>query len=263
MVCARPILHPLELARLHDLAAVSRERTPALELRLWLRSDLADDGPFRRLHFDRIARLPRSFRPGALEGRLGEACVLVGEDAGQELELRQDPAIRWLATVPLGFRGRFSADAETAARAFQCAVRAASPRWTTAPGAPFLAELPAAPRFLFHQARFHIGDILWLTPLLRALKHRFAGARVTVVGPPVAEDVLADNPDVAEVVVWPKSGGVEQRRGVVDAVFGQRLDAALFAFARRPESEWLARAAMEAGVPVRVDRSQVYSFQCS
>ena len=111
------------------------------------------------------------------------------------------------------------------------------------------------PRFLVHQARFHVGDTLWLTPLLRAIQRFFPGARTTVVGPPVALELLAGNPNVEEIVPYLPSPGREreERRRVLGRLAGTRFDAALFAFARRPESRWLAVAMAKAGVPHRIN----------
>lgn len=111
------------------------------------------------------------------------------------------------------------------------------------------------PRFLVHQARFHVGDTLWLTPLLRAIHRFFPGARTTVVGPPVALELLAGNPHVEEIVPYLPSPGREreERRRVLGRLAGTRFDAALFAFARRPESRWLAVATAKAGVPHRIN----------
>jgi len=111
------------------------------------------------------------------------------------------------------------------------------------------------PRFLVHQARFHVGDTVWLTPLLRAIHRFFPGARTTVVGPPVALELLAGNPHVEEIVPYLPSPGREreERRRVLGRLAGTRFDAALFAFARRPESRWLAVAMAKAGVPHRIN----------
>lgn len=108
-------------------------------------------------------------------------------------------------------------------------------------------------RFLIHQARFHVGDTLWLTPLLRAIHRCFPGARTTVVAPPVARELFAGNPHVQEIVPYVPVRGRErvERRRVLGALAGHRFDAALFAFARRPESRWLAKAL--ASVPVRIN----------
>jgi ADP-heptose:LPS heptosyltransferase len=119
--------------------------------------------------------------------------------------------------------------------------------------------LRARPGFLIHQARFHVGDTLWLTPLLRAVHRFFPGARTTVVGPPVARELLAGNPHVQEIVSYKPSPGREreERRRVLEILAGRTFDAALFAFARRPESRWLARAMAAAGVPWRINLEYV------
>lgn len=134
---------------------------------------------------------------------------------------------------------------------------AGAPVWRRAAGAAERIALDGpAPRLLIHQARFHVGDALWLTPLGREIGRRFPGARVTAVVPPVAAPVLADNPYFHELVLYPEDGGARERRRVVDALAGHprtRFDAALFAFARRPESAWLAEWAAGSGVAHRIN----------
>jgi ADP-heptose:LPS heptosyltransferase len=73
------------------------------------------------------------------------------------------------------------------------------------------------------------------------------------VGPPVACELLAGNPHAAEVVPYLPDHGGEGRRRVLGRLAGRRFDAALFAFARRPESRWLAKALAAAGVPWRIN----------
>lgn len=150
-----------------------------------------------------------------------------------------------------------SAPACAAGRAYLRAQQEETPRWVAAPG----FALPLDPRrehsFLVHQARFHVGDTLWLTPLLRALRRRFPRSRTTVVGPPAALALLHDNPHVAEVLPYePQRDAVGEeatRRQVLERLAGRRFDASLFAFARRRESRWLAQAAAEAGAPWRIN----------
>lgn len=124
--------------------------------------------------------------------------------------------------------------------------------WHVAPGAP-PGLLPASPAILLHQARFHVGDTLWLTPLLRQICRRVVGARVTVVGPPVAREVFAGNPHVAHLELFHPDDGRAGKGRVLAALAHHRFDAALFGLARRPESAWLARAMRDRGVPRRVN----------
>jgi ADP-heptose:LPS heptosyltransferase len=114
-------------------------------------------------------------------------------------------------------------------------------------------------RFLVHQARFHVGDTLWLTPLLRAIHRFFSGAHTTVVGPPVARELFVGNPHVQEIVPYVPMRGKEreERRRVLAALAGERFDVALFAFARRWESRWLAKALAAAGIPWRINLEYV------
>ena len=115
-----------------------------------------------------------------------------------------------------------------------------APVWVAASGVqPSNLERAGEARFLVHQARFHIGDTLWLTPLLRQIRRRFPAARTTVVAPPAGLPVLAGNPHVTEIVPYAPPAA---RRGVLERLAGRRFDVALFAFARRPESRWLAKA---------------------
>lgn len=131
---------------------------------------------------------------------------------------------------------------------------AASPRWIVAQG----ARPPSPPRrVLVHQSRFRVGDALWLTPLLRAVRRAFPEALVTVVAGPLAEPVLARSPHVSELVVWDPAGGEEERARVLAELAGRRFDAALFALVRRDKSRWLAEAVAAAGVPFRVNLEYV------
>lgn len=127
---------------------------------------------------------------------------------------------------------------------------AAPPRWIVAEG----ARPPSPPRrVLVHQSRFRVGDALWLTPLLRAVRRAFPEARMTVVAGPLAEPVLARCPHVSELLVWDPAGGEGERARVLAGLSKMGFDAALFALVRRDKSRWLAEAVAAAGVPWRVN----------
>lgn len=127
------------------------------------------------------------------------------------------------------------------------------PAWRRAAGAPWPVPLPAAPRFLVHQARYHLGDALWLTPLLGEIGRRWPRARCTVVAPAAAAPLLAPHPRCDRFVACPEAAGVADRRRVAAALAATPHDAALFAFARRPEARRLLALAAAHGVPWRID----------
>lgn len=96
-----------------------------------------------------------------------------------------------------------------------------------------------------------IGDVVFTTPIPRALKRVFPAARVTYLVEPEAAPVVAGNPDIDEVRL------VERPRGMERVLYDLRLAAAL----RRarydlvidlhggPRSAWLALAT---GAPQRI-----------
>ncbi len=262
ILCLRPIHHVLEYEALFRLTEALRERAPAVELHLHLRSALNDDSPFARLPVDRVTRLTehggrdvlaagcrrliRSWEPGA-------AALVLAPPAGWRRIAVGAP----VHTLPFGFHGSGCGDNEVCAAAgkeFLAALCRETPLWRVANGAPppLSRDMPGL-RFLIHQARFHIGDVLWLTPLLRALHQLFRRPVITLVGPPVAATVLAGNPHLAELIPYDLHDGEEGRRRVLAALAGRSFDAALFAFARRSGSRWLMQAMAAAGVPRRIN----------
>lgn len=56
----------------------------------------------------------------------------------------------------------------------------------------------------------YIGDVLLTTPFLRALRRGFPDARVTVLVNPGTGEVLRHNPDVDEVISFPRTGLIPQ-----------------------------------------------------
>jgi ADP-heptose:LPS heptosyltransferase len=262
VLCLRPIHHVLEYEALFRLVAALRERAPAVELVLHLRSALRDEAPFARLPAHRVTRLTE--RGG--RGELAAGCrrLIRGWEPGAAALVLAPPA-GWrragigahVHMMPFGFQSPGCGENEDCAAAsqqFLAALRRETPLWRAAPNAPPpLARDAAGLRFLIHQARFHIGDVLWLTPLLRALHQIFRRPVITLVGPPAAATVLAGNPYLSELVVHHPYDGENGERRVLAALAGQPFDAALFGWARRSESRWLMRAMAAAGVPRRIN----------
>jgi len=66
-----------------------------------------------------------------------------------------------------------------------------------------------------------IGDVVFTTPAVHALRRRFPDAHLTYIVEPAAAPVVAGNPHLNEVIVAPRRGGV---RGLLDDLaLGRRL----------------------------------------
>ena len=92
-----------------------------------------------------------------------------------------------------------------------------------------------------------IGDVVFTTPALRALRQRFPDAHITYIVEPPAADVIRTNPHVDELIVAPR------RHLFADIALGRRLRAARYDLAidfhggpRASLLTWLS------GAPVRV-----------
>ena len=258
VLCMRPIHHVLEYEELYRLTAALRSRLPRARLHLHLRSALRDPRPFARLPVDRVERLGRRGGRGMLAAGLrrlagrrpAAATVVLAPPAGwrraEPAELDDGSGAGGVWRVPLGWQApgcRGEAGCAAAGAGFLAALFDELPLWRAAAGAPPpLSRRVAGHRFLVHQARFHVGDTLWITPLLRLIHDLFRRPQVTLVGPPVAAELLAGNPHLDELLCYHPADGETGRRRVLAALAGCRFDAALFAFARRHESAWLARA---------------------
>ena len=96
-----------------------------------------------------------------------------------------------------------------------------------------------------------IGDVVFTTPLLRALRRAYPDARLTYVVEPEAAPVVAGNPHLDEVLVAPRRRGM--RRLVDDLALARRLRRGRFDVAidlhGGPRSAWLAWAS---GAPERI-----------
>ena len=51
-------------------------------------------------------------------------------------------------------------------------------------------------KFLILRFKPHVGDIVYITPLFRAVKVKYPSARLYVLGAGRVEEVIANNPDV-------------------------------------------------------------------
>src|SRR5215831_2494430 len=96
-----------------------------------------------------------------------------------------------------------------------------------------------------------IGDVVFTTPAIHALREKFPDAHLTYLVEPAAAPIVARNPHLSEIVVAPRARGW---RGLVgDVALGRRLKAARFDIAidfhggpRASLLTWLS------GAPVRI-----------
>ena len=79
-----------------------------------------------------------------------------------------------------------------------------------------------------------IGDVVFTTPLLGALRRRYPDAHLAYVVEPAAEPVVRGNPHLDEIIVAPKRRGLARLRD--DVVAGAA--AAAQALRRRHRSPW-------------------------
>jgi heptosyltransferase I len=118
------------------------------------------------------------------------------------------------------------------------------------------------PRILLIRLRL-IGDVVFTTPLIRALRTRFPDAHLSYLVEPPAAPVLARNPHLTELIVVPRRSGFA--RVVDDLATARRLHHARFDVAidlhGGPRASWLAwstRAPMRIGYAIR-GRSWMYT----
>jgi predicted lipopolysaccharide heptosyltransferase III len=100
-----------------------------------------------------------------------------------------------------------------------------------------------------------IGDVVFTTPAVHALRARFPDAHLTYIVEPAAAPIVAHNPHLNEVIVAPRAGGV---RGLVDDLaLGRRLRAQRYDVAidfhggpRASLLTWLSGAPLRIGYEV-------------
>jgi lipopolysaccharide heptosyltransferase II len=89
-----------------------------------------------------------------------------------------------------------------------------------------------------------IGDVVFTTPIPRALKRAFPGARISYLVEEAAAPVVAHNPWIDEVIIAPRRRGV--RRIADDMALAARLRRARYDLVvdlhGGPRSSWLTRA---------------------
>jgi ADP-heptose:LPS heptosyltransferase len=71
-----------------------------------------------------------------------------------------------------------------------------------------------------------IGDVVFTTPAIRALRQKFPDAHLTYIVEPAAAPVVAHNPHLSEVIVAPRGRGA--RGALADLALGRRLRAARY-----------------------------------
>jgi ADP-heptose:LPS heptosyltransferase len=109
---------------------------------------------------------------------------------------------------------------------------------------------PESPRILLVRLRL-IGDVIFTTPIVAALRHTFPDAHLTYLVEPDAAAVVSGNPHLDDVIVAPRHRGL--RRLTHDAALAARLRRGRYDIAidmhGGPRGAWLAWAS---GAPMRV-----------
>jgi len=101
-----------------------------------------------------------------------------------------------------------------------------------------------------------IGDMILLTPALRALRAEFPEAHIDMLVNPLVRELMERNPYLDEVIVYDKRGaqkGVRQMRSMADELRAKQFDTAVIL---HPNSVRSAVLAFMAGIPERVGANQ-------
>src|SRR5881394_4033093 len=108
-----------------------------------------------------------------------------------------------------------------------------------------------------------IGDVVFTTPAVHALRQRFPDAHLSYVVEPAAAPIVLDNPHLNQIILAPRRGGL---RGLVDDLaLGRRLRAERYDLAidfhggpRASLLTWLSGAPERLGYEV-AGRSWMYT----
>ncbi len=94
----------------------------------------------------------------------------------------------------------------------------------------------------------HIGDVLMMTPMLRALKDAMPDAEITAVVPDGMEDLLATNPCVNEVLTFTKGSGLIEDLKLLKTLRAKKFDVAI----NMTEGDRGALMCLASGAKIRV-----------
>jgi len=98
----------------------------------------------------------------------------------------------------------------------------------------------------------HLGDSLFLTPMLRALDRRFPRAHIAVMARGAGAAALENNPHVDHI--WRLSGrGMRPKLALLPLLRRERFDAAIVAQHTLPNAlfAWLAGCSIRVGIPTK------------
>ncbi len=110
---------------------------------------------------------------------------------------------------------------------------------------------PANIRRILVRANNWIGDVVMISPAIRALRERFPGAEIAILARPWVCDALAANPFFDRLIPYEvpgRHGGLPGRLRLVRELRKDRFDLAVL-FQKAFDAAFLAAAA---GIPIRV-----------
>ena len=95
-----------------------------------------------------------------------------------------------------------------------------------------------------------IGDTLFTTPAIRALKQRYPEAEITALVYPTNKGVISNNPDIDHFLLWPTRGQGPGVRGVLKLFWGLRRTRFDLAVEFSNYNWWISRLS---GIPRRTE----------